>query len=317
MLAGAQGFCKAPKFLKPGDKVAVISPASAIGAEKVEKACAVLRSWGLVPVVSEHALGKYHLWSGKVDERLGDFMWALRNPEIKGIICSRGGYGASQLLYEIPVDSLQKYNKWLVGYSDITALHSAMVRAGHMSIHGNMCGRLASKGGTDTPSMMLRNLLFGTWPSYTVPGHKNNVEGEAKGVLIGGNLSVFVNFSGSRQWDFLDPDFIQDKDIILFFEDVSENISRVSSMFYQLKLKGLIDNVKGIVVGHFDEYEPSVGYADMYDMLAEFMGRTDIPVCYDFPTSHDEDLNYPLVEGCPVTLKVTKDQVNLTFDPNQ
>lgn len=312
----AQSFCEAPQFLQPGDKIAVISPGSAISSDKVTRACAALRNWGLEPVVGEHALDSYHLWAGTIANRTADLLWALRDPEIKAIICSRGGYGSSQLLPEIPQDTLRKYGKWLIGYSDITALHSGMVRAGHMSIHGNMCGYLSDTGGTDARSETLRSLLFGSLPAYTVDGHKNNVAGEAQGVLIGGNLSVFVNFSGSEDYDFLDRDFIKDKDIILFFEDVGENISRVSSMFYQLKLKGVINNVKGIIVGHFTDYSASAGYADMYDMIAELVGRNDIPICYDFPFGHDEADNYPMIEGCPVTLKVTKEKVDLTFELN-
>ncbi|MBR1883175.1 MAG: LD-carboxypeptidase [Muribaculaceae bacterium] len=311
----AQPVCKAPQFLRAGDKIAVIAPSSAAPSKYFDDGCSALRSWGLVPVVGPNAKKQYHLWAGTVEQRKNDLLWALRDTTIKAIMCVRGGYGASQLLYEIPLDTLKRYGgKWLVGYSDITALHSGLVCAGHMSIHGSMCGRLAKTGGTDSLSVMLRDLLFGTLPRHTVKGHKWNVPGHAQGVLIGGNLSVLVNFAGGAPYDFLDRDFIKDKDIILFFEDVSESISRVSSMFYQLKVRGIIDHVRGIIVGHFDEYEPSKGYADMCDMLHEFMGRNDIPICYDFPTSHDEQVNYPLIEGCPVTLNVTEKSVTLDFN---
>ena len=311
--ASTRSGIAAPQFLKPGDKIAVISPGSTPGAVNLDKGVDVLRQWGFTPVKGRHVTDAYHLWAGKKEDREADLLWALRDPAVKAIMCSRGGYGSSQLLYDLPIDTIKKYNKWIIGYSDITALHSAQVRAGHMSLHANMCGHLGETSGTDSLSLVLRDLLLGKVPSYKVKGHPYNNPGKARGILVGGNLSVMVNISGSKTYDFLDRDFIADKDIILFFEDVGENISRVSSMLYQLKLKGAIDHVKGIIVGHFTDYEPSAGYADMYQMLHEFLQDCDIPVCYDFPTSHDECLNYPLIEGCPVELNVSKSDVKLKF----
>ncbi len=311
--ASTRSGIAAPQFLKPGDKIAVISPGSTPGAVNLDKGVDVLRQWGFNPVKGRHVTDAYHLWAGTKEDREADLLWALRDPAVKAIMCSRGGYGSSQLLYDLPIDTIKKYNKWIIGYSDITALHSAQVRAGHMSLHANMCGHLGETGGTDSLSLVLRDLLLGKVPSYKVKGHPYNNPGKARGILVGGNLSVMVNISGSKTYDFLDRDFIADKDIILFFEDVGENISRVSSMLYQLKLKGAIDHVKGIIVGHFTDYEPSAGYADMYQMLHEFLQDCDIPVCYDFPTSHDERLNYPLIEGCPVELNVSKSEVKLKF----
>ena len=127
-------------------------------------------------------------------------------------------------------------------------------------------------------------------------------------------MAVFTNIGGSKKWDFLDRDNIRGRDIILFFEDVSENMPRVNSMLQQLRLKGVLDQVKGIIVGRFTEYEPRDGYTDMYEMLSETLNKYNIPVCYDFPASHDEDWNYPIIEGCPATLTVAPEGVKLTFE---
>ena len=316
-VAGAKVQCpQAPPFLKKGDSIAVISPGSTPQASSVEKGCEALRRWGFTPVKGKWVTAAHHMWAGTGTQRAEDLLWALRDPAIKAIVCSRGGYGSSQLLYDLPIDTLTKYNKWIVGYSDITALHSGWVRAGHMSIHANMCGRLAATAGADSLSQVLRELLLGKVPAYRVKGHRFNRPGKAQGILIGGNMSVFVNISGSPTYDFLDRDYLKDRDVILFFEDVGENISRVASMLFQLKVKGTLEHVKGIIVGHFTEYEPSYGYNDMYEMLHEFLSQYNIPVCYDFPTSHDENLNYPLIEGCPVTLQVDSTEVKLKFHLN-
>lgn len=303
-----------PPFLKPGDKIAVISPGSTPKATVVDSACQVLRNWGYVPVRGQYLLERYHMYAGTTEQRVTDLLWALRDPGIKAILCTRGGYGSSQLLHEIPLDTLAKYRKWIIGYSDITALHSGMVRAGGMSIHGNMGGRLSDTGGKDPTSLYLRNLLAGELPRYSVPVHPYNVQGKASGILIGGNMSVFCNISGSKDYDFLDRDFIAGKDIILFMEDVSESFPRVCSMLYQLKLKGVISHVKGIILGRFTDYtKPASDYDDMNDMLRDYLQGYNIPICYDFPASHDEDWNYPLIEGCPVTLDVTATGVTLDF----
>ena len=303
-----------PEALKPGDKIAIISPASTPGDENPEKAAATLRAWGFEPVIGQHALTKYHMYAGTIDERCADLRWALEDPTIKAIVCTRGGYGSAMLLDPMTRQDFKKHPKWIVGYSDITALHSAMVCSGVMSLHANMGGALGERGANDNINLMLRDVLMGTMPKYTVPAHPLNKLGTAKGIVLGGNMAVFTNIGGSKKWDFLDRDNIRGRDIILFFEDVSENMPRVNSMLQQLRLKGVLDQVKGIIVGRFTEYEPRDGYTDMYEMLSETLNKYNIPVCYDFPASHDEDWNYPIIEGCPATLTVTPEGVRLTFE---
>lgn len=303
-----------PQALKPGDKIAIISPASTPGNENPEKAAATLREWGFEPVIGEHVLTKYHMYAGTIQERCADLRWALNDPEIKAIVCSRGGYGAAMLLDPMTHADFKRHPKWIVGYSDITALHSAMVCSGVMSLHANMGGALGERGANDSINLMLRDVLTGHLPSYTVPAHPLNKQGKAKGIVIGGNMAVFTNIGGSSQWDFLDRDNIRGKDIILFFEDVSENLPRVNSMLQQLRLKGVLNRVKGIIVGRFTEYEPRDGYTDMNEMLSETLNQYNIPVCYDFPASHDESWNYPIIEGCPATLTVAPEGVTLKFE---
>ena len=305
---------KMPEALKPGDKVAIISPASTPGDKNPEKAAATLRAWGFEPVIGQHVLTKYHMYAGTVRERCSDLLWALNDPDIKAIVCTRGGYGSAMLLDPMTREDFRLHPKWIVGYSDITALHSAMVCSGVMSLHANMGGALGERGANDSINLMLRDVLMGKLPSYSVPAHPLNKMGKARGIVIGGNMAVFTNIGGSREWDFLDRDNVRGKDIILFFEDVSENMPRVNSMLQQLRLKGVLDRVKGIIVGRFTEYEPRDGYTDMNEMLAETLNKYDIPVCYDFPASHDENWNYPLIEGCPATLNVTPEGVTLTFE---
>ena len=303
-----------PEALKPGDKIAIISPASTPGNDNPDKAAATLRAWGFEPVIGPHALTKCHSYAGTIEERSADLRWALNDPEIKAIVCTRGGYGSAMLLDPMTREDFNRHPKWIVGYSDITALHSAMVCSDVMSLHANMGGALGERGANDNVNLMLRDALMGKLPSYTVPANPLNKLGKAHGIILGGNMSVFTNIGGSREWDFLDRDNIRGKDIILFFEDVSESMPRVNSMLQQLRLKGVLKHVKGIIVGRFTDYEPKDGWTDMNEMLSETLNKYNLPVCYDFPASHDENWNYPIIEGCPVTLTVDPEGVTLKFE---
>ncbi len=299
-----------PTPLKTGDTIAVISPSSVPDSATVAKGCATLRSWGYVPVVGAHALSSYHGFAGTADERATDLLWALRNPSIKAIICSRGGDGAVQVLQRIPLNEFRNHPKWIMGFSDVTALHSAEVAAGVMSIHCSMCDGIAMRGERDSVNMILRKLLQGELPTYQAPAHPLNQQGEATGILVGGNFSVFCGLAGS-EYDFLNR---ADEGLILFIEDTDESMTKVDRMLHQLEIRGVLSKLNGIIVGHFSKYKsPENGFADMYEMLHEYLQHYQIPVCYDFPVGHHSGKNYPMVEGCKVNLKVGQDGTLIQF----
>ena len=299
-----------PTPLKTGDTIAVISPSSVPDSATVAKGCATLRSWGFVPVVGAHALSSYHGFAGTADERAADLLWALRNPSIKAIICSRGGDGAVQVLQRIPLKEFRNHPKWIMGFSDVTALHSAEVAAGVMSIHSSMCDGIAMRGERDSVNMILRKLLQGELPTYQAPAHPLNQQGEATGILVGGNFSVFCGLAGS-EYDFLNR---ADEGLILFIEDTDESMTKVDRMLHQLEIRGVLSKLNGIIVGHFSKYKsPENGFADMYEMLHEYLQHYQIPVCYDFPVGHHSGKNYPMVEGCKVNLKVGQDGTLIQF----
>ena len=299
-----------PVPLKTGDTIAVISPSSVPDSATVAKGCATLRSWGYVPVVGAHALNSYHGFAGTADERAADLLWALKEPSVKAIICSRGGDGAVQVLQRIPLKEFRDHPKWIMGFSDVTALHSAEVAAGMMSIHSSMCDGIAMRGERDSVNMILRKLLQGELPTYQAPAHPLNQQGEASGILVGGNFSVFCGLAGS-EYDFLNR---ADEGMILFIEDTDESMTKVDRMLHQLEIRGVLSKLNGIIVGHFSKYKsPENGFADMYEMLHEYLQHYHIPVCYDFPVGHHSGKNYPMVEGCRVNLKVGQDGTLIQF----
>jgi muramoyltetrapeptide carboxypeptidase len=157
---------------------------------------------------------------------------------------------------------------------------------------------------------ILQRLLRGRLPVYQVPRHSLNQLGEATGILLGGNLSVFSGLAGS-DYDFLNR---ADEGLILFMEDTHESISKVDRMLHQMEIRGVLSKLKGIIVGHFSKYKyPENGFADMYEMLHEYLQHYDIPVCYDFPSGHHSRYNFPLVIGGRVHLRVGQDSTRIEF----
>lgn len=304
--------CAKPDYLTQGDKVAMISPSYFTPMETIEKAAAVFRSWGLEPVIGPNVDkvldGKI---GGTVEQRVSDIRWALTDPSIKAIFSNRGGYGTIQLIDQLPFDEVKAARKWMIGFSDISTLHGFWSRAGVMSIHGTMSTFLAN-GGTDLTSTMLRDLLLGKVPRYEVPAHEQNILGRASGVLVGGNLCTFAPNIGSQ------ADATKGNDLILFVEEIGENMRNIDRQMRMLKLNGVFDRCNGVILGEFvscgTEFTDENGQvisieAMLHDLLAEY----HIPVLCGFPAGHDAT-NLPLVMGAPVTIDVRSDGSTLQFD---
>ncbi|MBO6030041.1 MAG: LD-carboxypeptidase [Prevotella sp.] len=299
--------CEKPDYLKPGDKVALISPSYFTPMDNVEKTANVLRSWGLEPVVGPNVGKKVDgQYAGTVAERVSDIRWALSDASIKAIICNRGGYGTIQLIDQLTMNELKASPKWLVGFSDITTLHGLLTRAGVMSIQGTMSSFLA-KGGTDETSTMMRDLLLGKVPRYEVPAHKQNITGKATGTLVGGNLCTFVPNLGSK------ADATKGKDLILFVEEVEESMHNIDRQMRILQMNGVLDRCKGIILGEFTDCGTEFTYENVEAMLHELLESYNIPVLCGFPGGHG-DVNLPLVMGANVTIDVRTDGATLQFN---
>lgn len=300
--------CASAQFLREGDTIAVISPSSAITADAVRGGIKTLESWGYHCVTGPHVLNNDHGFAGTVSQRLSDLLWALRTPSVKAIMCSRGGDGAAHLLCRLPLDTLRRYPKLIIGFSDVTALLCAEARAGNMGIHGSMCHALKTDEGNDTVSQTLKRMLSGDLPTLRVDTHPLNIKGRATGTLVGGNLSVYNDLAGS------DYDPLMMNDIILFMEDTDESMSKVDRMLHNMEMRGLLRNVRGIIVGQFSKYKhPENGFADMYEMLHRYMRHYGIPVCFNFPVGHVRLRNFPLLTGAKVTLNVSAGGVTLSY----
>lgn len=286
-----------PAPLKPGDTVVFVSPAGTIKSQYVTDAVKVLKQQGWNVKIAPHALGKWRTFSGTPDERYTDLSQALLDPAVKAIFCSRGGYGAVHLLDKLDKLPLRNNPKWIIGYSDISALHALMNRHGIASIHAPMAKHIATFSGKDTDSVSLFNILKGNMPVYKIAPNPLNRFGTAKGNLIGGNLAVLADLI-STPFDIFRPG------AIVFIEDISEPIYKTERILYQLKLSGVLASLGGLIVGEFTEYSKDVDGRSMENMIAEMVKGYKYPVAFGVPVGH-VDHNLPLVEGAPVTLTVS------------
>ncbi|MDD2961028.1 MAG: LD-carboxypeptidase [Muribaculaceae bacterium] len=297
-----------PEFLHKGDSVAIISPASMPDLEYVDAGVKVLSSWGLVPVVGQYATKGFGSFSGTIEERLSDLKWAFESKGIKAVMCTRGGYGSVQELCCLEPGYFNKHPKWLIGYSDISAIHSSMSSDSVMSIHGHMCSHLQEFGGKDSCSIVLRNLLFGKIPTYRFANSSDlNHRGKAEGILLGGNISVINDIGGSR------IDALSKYDnIILYIEDLEEAIYAINRMLYRMKAAGVLDKINGLIVGDFHGYKPDKDFDNMYQMIESVVKDYKIPIVYKFPVGHIDN-NFPLINGSIVELEVSQKETLLRY----
>lgn len=304
-----------PPALKPGDKIAIISPATTVKPEYIDGAVEFLTAEGFRPVVMPHAKGPADgSYAASEDDRLTDILSSLRDPEVRAILCARGGYGCNHLISRIPAALIHHDPKWLIGFSDVSALHAMYQRAGVVSLHAPMAKHLATLPPDHYCTRALMRILKEGLPvEYLVPAHPLNIPGEARGILVGGNLAV-INGLGGTPFDPVQSALANGHERpILFIEDISEAIYAVERMLIRLHLSGQLHRLGGIIFGAFTEYRPDRNHPDMETMISRLLDRIGlrIPVAFGFPAGHIDD-NLPLPLGASVILSVTHEATILT-----
>ena len=280
---------------------AICSPAGAVDPALFEPAIATLRGHGFRVKEMPHARGRSGSYSGTFAERLADISAAFIDPDVDAIICARGGYGAVHLLDAL--DSIVT-PKPLIGYSDISALHGLMHSHGIPSIHASMLRSLAAPGAAQENDMLFA-MLEGKPLTHTWERHVLNRPGEAEGMLLGGNLSVLSALSGTK-FDLLKPDSI------LFIEDINEPIYKLERMLYQLRLRGVLASLRGLIIGQFTGTKEDANHRSAYEMVSEMVAPYQYPVAYNAPIGHS-GLNIPLMIGAPYRLFVGLDSDPVLF----
>ncbi len=293
-----------PRPLKPGDRIAIVSPAGAIDSALVLDAADTLRAVGYDVEIKPHAMGRCGSYAASDSGRLADLREALMDTTVRAILCSRGGYGAVHLLDSLSQLPLERDPKWLIGFSDISALHALLASRNIASIHGNMCKHLVL--GPDEPdNATMLALLRGEMPVYELPADSLNRAGRVTGRLLGGNLAVIAELIGTP-YDVVQPG------TILFIEDLEEPIYKIERILYQMRLSGVLPHLGGLVVGQFTGYRPNDNYDTVEQMIADMVAPYAYPVAFNAPIGH-VDHNVPVVQSATVTLDITPAGGTLSF----
>ncbi len=300
-----QTTSKHPPYLKNGDKIAITCPAKKLPGPMTD-AITLLQSWGLEVVLGETVDASYHQFAGDDELRARDLQRFIDDDSIKAIIAARGGYGTIRMIDKVDFSRFAEKPKWLVGFSDITILHTHLfTNFNAQTIHGQMPVNIpdASAKSLDT----LRRALFGEGLEYKFNSHELNRSGDASGILAGGNLSLLIAISGS----------VSDLDYngkILFIEDVGEYLYSVDRMVRCLKRAGKLKHLAGLVVGGFTEIKDNnIPFGQTVpEIILEAVKEYDYPVCFDFPAGHIPD-NCSLILGRKLNLSVDRHCVDVNY----
>lgn len=295
-----------PPSLKIGDRVLLISPSSKIDKKLIKQMMYRLRKWGLKPIRGKHATAKSGLYAGTVKERLADIQYGLDSPKIKALFCSRGGYGAIQLIKHLDFSKATKTPKWVVGYSDITAIHNVLFKNRIMALHAPMARLFAMAPTEDLSLEFTRKTLFGESIEYIIPSNKFNNRGEAKGVLIGGNLTVFQSIINT-------PFTTIPPKTILFFEDTNISALQVERLLFSILNSNFSGNIKGFIFGKFQcDFSILGDLTKINQSIHKLIQHIKVPTIFNFPIGHGKE-NYPLIHGAEVEMIVNKGVSILKF----
>ncbi len=300
-----------PAFLKPGDRVGVLAPASIVKYEDVVPGLKLFtEQWGLEIVEGKTLHTSFNQFSASDEDRLADMQQMLDDPSIKAIIAARGGYGCSRIVDKLKFDKFLQNPKWIVGFSDLTAFLARTFQLGYASIHAPMAKTITCAG-AELAAESLRQMLFGELPGYEVATHPLNRAGQANAQVVGGNLCLLAHMIGSDTETDTEGK-------ILFIEDINEYLYNHDRMMIQLKRSGKLAKLAGLVVGQFtdmkDNNSPTFG-KDAYQIIAEHVAEFDYPVCYDFPVGHVGD-NRAMGVGMQAVFNVSEQAVELRFLSN-
>ena len=292
-------------FLKQGDKVAIVSTARKITLTEIQDSLEILRSWGLVPILGKTIGLEQDQFAGNDRERADDFQRMLDDDEIKAIWCARGGYGTVRIIDHLDFSKFKKNPKWIIGYSDISILHSHLNNLGIASIHGPMPVDLHKSSKEAIES--LRSTLFGELESVEILSYPKNKTGKMKGQLVGGNLSILYSLCGSRS-------SLDTAGKILCIEDLDEYLYHVDRMLQNLKRNGYFEQLNGLIVGGMTKmHDNNLPFGkSAEEIIADIVSIYDFPVVYNFPFGHIED-NRTLILGAEVHMEVTKESVKLQY----
>ncbi|MEO6904858.1 MAG: LD-carboxypeptidase [Ginsengibacter sp.] len=298
-----------PPYLEPGDTIGIVCPAGYMPFEKAQTCVETLSAWGFKVIPGKTLGHQFNYFSGTDEERLHDLQHMMDDKNIDAILCGRGGYGTGRIIDKLDFTQFKKHPKWIVGFSDITILHSHLFSNYKIAaLHAPMAAAFNDGEFANQYIQSLHSALIGKKADYKTVGNILDQKGNAKGILVGGNLSLLINAIGTSS-------DIKTKNRILFIEDIGEYIYNVDRMMDQLKRSGKLNNLKGLIIGRFsDMKDTTIPFGQtVEEAIKDLVKDYEYPVCFRFPVSHDKE-NYALKVGVKYKLKVEVDLVELKED---
>lgn len=302
---------KQPPYLKVGDTVAIIAPSGILKNRdgEIQKAKALLRNWGLNTIMGKHVFNKNNHFAGTDDERCEDLQNALDNPKIKAIWCARGGYGTVRILDKLDFQKFKTKPKWVIGYSDITALHNQIHNEGVESLHALMCVSLPQNlRDIEASITTFKNTIFGKPLRYNIKGSSYNKSGSTSGQLVGGNLTMLHTMLGSKT-------SINTSGKILFIEEIGEYKYHIDRMLQSLKRAGYFNSCQAVIVGDMSKTKTNttVWGTSIQQLILDALANYNFPIAFNIPAGHEKD-NRALILGRTIKLTVSKEQSIITFN---
>lgn len=296
-----------PPYLKPGDCIGLTCPAGFLDPAKSKACIETLQRWGYDVMVGKTLnSSSKNYFSGTDEERLNELQAMLDDPSIKAIIFGRGGYGTSRIIDQISFKKFLKHPKWLAGFSDITVIHNHLLSKYNIAgIHSSMAAEFEKDAHNNPNILSLKNALEGKPVKYKIDNHSLNKQGEASGILVGGNLALLSHIIGT------DSDF-ETRNRILFVEDIGEYLYNVDRMLNHLQRAGKLKHLAGLIFGGFTEMKDTTRPfgKTIEEILTSYTTDLHCPVCFDFPVSHGEK-NLALKHGAKYHLRISKKQTIL------
>lgn len=293
-----------PQKINIGDKIGIIATARKISLEQLNPAIEILESWGLKVILGKFLFQEDNQFSGTVEQRMIDLQNMIDDDAIKAIICARGGYGTIQIIDRMDFSKLNTQPKWIIGYSDITVLHSHLNKLGLATLHATMPINFLKN--TQKSLGSLQNILFGIENIIRIPSHKFNRLGRVEAEIVGGNLSIVYSLLGSKS------DLNTDGKI-LFIEDLDEYLYHIDRMMISIKRNGKFNYLKGMIIGGMSEMNDNdISFGKTAEeIIEEYIKEYNFPVCFGFPSGHLDD-NRSIKLGVNSVLDINENGVSLS-----
>ena len=291
-----------PPFLKRGDKIGIISTARKISMQEVACCISIFENQGYQVVLGKNLFSEYNQFAGTDVQRLLDIQEMLDDTSINAIVCARGGYGTVKIIDNIDFSRFIKNPKWIIGYSDVTVLHSHIFANYQiLTIHATMPINFSVDGAINNSVQRLLDAISGKSLNYKFNSNPFNKEGIMQGEMVGGNLSILYSLTGTSSQ-------LNTAGKILFIEDLDEYIYHIDRMMMNLKRAGMLENLKGLVVGGMSQmHDNAVPFGkSAEEIISDTVKGYNYPVCFNFPAGHIDE-NYAFINGGNVKIEIVKD----------